>query len=99
LQLSTGDGLDAQFLAGAAEGLAAGEVIKARWEVRDVEVALVEHDAAGRSCVRVEAHAEQQAARSRLLHVDEDVLEGAVYFRIDDGDRGANAGLGIVLEQ
>src|SRR5262249_51418648 len=39
-----------------------------------VEVALVDHDRAGQPGVAVDALAEDQAARLRLLHGDEDVL-------------------------
>src|SRR5262249_44982598 len=60
LELGAGDGLDPELLTGTLERTAA----------EDVEVALVEGDAAGQPGVRVHPHAEQQAPRVRLLHRD-----------------------------
>src|SRR4051794_4461269 len=55
----------------------------------DVEVALVEDDAAGEAAVGVDADAEEQAAGVGLLDVDAQVLEGGVGRVVDDLDVGA----------
>src|SRR5207248_1482562 len=88
-QLGAGDGLEAELLAGSAEGGAVEEVVEALRQACDVEVALVEDDAAGEATVGVDADAEEQAAGVGLLDVDAQVLEGGVGGVVDDLDVGA----------
>ena len=57
-QLGAGDGFCPKFLAAAPESLAAEQVVDTRRRPEDVEVALVERNAAGHARVRVDPHPE-----------------------------------------
>ena len=65
LHLGAGGGLDAEPLAGAAPGPAAGEVVPAGGTAGPVEVLLVEQDLAHEAGVGVHGHAEHQPAGLR----------------------------------
>ncbi len=96
MNLRAGDRFDAQFLAGAAEGPAVEEVGKAGRKAKDVEIALVEDNAADEAVVGVDAGAEHEAAGARLLYLDEDVLERARAVELRHA--GTDAELGVHLE-
>ncbi len=89
-----------ELLAGSAEGGAAENILEAGRRAEDVEVTLVEHDAAGQAAVGVDAHAEHQAARVRFLDADENILDGVVRIErvVQHGDFGSTAALGRCLE-
>src|SRR5437899_793665 len=78
LHLRAGNCLGPELLSGATPGPAAQQILKTCRRAEDVEVPLVEHDAAGQAGVGVDADAEDQAAGPRLLHIDDDPLELAV---------------------
>src|SRR6185437_3681569 len=104
LNLRTGHRLNAELLTGAAPGRAVEEVAQAgRW-IHDVEVALVEYDAAGQTAVRVDADPENQATGVGFVHINLDVLVDAVIRpkHLDRGRRtvlaaGENAQAGQVV--
>ncbi len=91
LQVLARNRFDAQFLARAAERPAFPDVGEAgRWP-EDVEIAFVEDDAPGDAGVGVEACPEHQAARLRLLHLDQDVLVFLFAVGVEDDERRADA--------
>src|SRR5262249_46642858 len=55
LQLGAGDGLDTQFLAGAAECPSFEDIVEAARKAKEVEVLFVEDDAPGDAAIGVEA--------------------------------------------
>src|SRR5262249_34132100 len=83
--------LDAELLAGPLERLAGEEVRQTQRRAEDVEVALVEDDAARQARARVDADAENQAAAPRLLDLDEDVLDLARVVGVDHGHDRPNS--------
>src|SRR5438552_4943639 len=91
LQLRAGHGFRPEFLTGAAEGMAAQEIVKTGRPARDIEVAFRQGDGPGQTGIGVDADAEDQAAGRLLFHVDQDVLELALAVGIDDRHRGPNA--------
>src|SRR5262249_49430244 len=67
-----GHGLEPELLAAATPGPPGPDVLEAGWEVQDVEVPLVEHEAPGHARVRVDPGPEHQGPGLRLLHGDQD---------------------------
>ena len=75
LHLGAGRGFDAEPLAGAAQGPAAGEVVPTGGQAGPVEVLLVEQDLAHEAGVGVDGDADHQPAGLRFVELDVDVDE------------------------
>src|SRR5262249_25454866 len=98
LHLRAGHGFGPELLGVAAEGPTFPDIRPARREIGDVEVALIQDDAALETGIGVDAHAEEQTARSRLLDLDENVLECRVGSLVDDADGRPHAGFRVDFE-
>src|SRR5262249_23057213 len=86
LELIAGHGFCAKLLARAAKRPPFEDVLEAGREPQDIEVALVEDDAAENTAVRVQSAAQKQAARARFLDVDEHIFVVAAGRTVDDRD-------------
>src|SRR5262249_42398240 len=85
LQVGARNGLGTKLLAGATKSTSAQQLVETGRPARDVEITLVEGDAAVEASIRVHSDAKDQAASRLFLDCHQDVLEFLVAIRVEYG--------------